>query len=215
MANTTLEDILERLRLTQLELENELDRLLAEKRDQFQYQLQRGKVIFKRSILHWQQQQRTGIWRYLREAPLPYILSAPFVYSMIVPLVVLDITISLYQHICFRIYRIPRVQRADYFIFDRYHLAYLNAIEKMNCFYCSYANGLIGYVREVTARTEQYWCPIKHARRILDDHQRMQKFFDYGDAEAYKRRLEEKRKEWNGDTLTSQHRTQSTDNSKP
>jgi hypothetical protein len=46
MANTTLEDILERLRFTQLELENELDRLLAEKREQFQYHLQRRKIIF-------------------------------------------------------------------------------------------------------------------------------------------------------------------------
>jgi hypothetical protein len=70
-------------------------------------------------------------------------------------------------------------------IFDRGHLAYLNAIERLNCMYCSYANGVIGYVREIAARTEQYWCPIKHARRVLGTHERYSKFCDYGDVEAF------------------------------
>ena len=34
-------------------------------------------------------------------------------------------------------------------------------------------------------RTEQYWCPIKHARKILDAHPRYDTFLDYGDAIAY------------------------------
>jgi hypothetical protein len=59
------------------------------------------------------------------------------------------------QWVCFPIYGISRVQRHRYFAIDRHKLAYLNVIEKANCVYCSYANGLIGYVREVTARTEQ------------------------------------------------------------
>jgi hypothetical protein len=37
------------------------------------------------------------------------------------------------------------------------------AIEKINCAYCSYANGAIASVREMASRTEIYWCPIKHA----------------------------------------------------
>jgi hypothetical protein len=52
-------------------------------------------------------------------------------------------------------------------VFDRYHLAYLNVLEKLNC---AYANGLIAYVREIAGRTEQYWCPIKHARRVIGAH---------------------------------------------
>ena len=36
----------------------------------------------------------------------------------------------------------------------------------INCIYRSYANGLCSYVTEVAARTEQHWCPIKHARRL-------------------------------------------------
>ena len=62
------------------------------------------------------------------------------------------------------------MRRRDYFVFDRHHLAYLNAIEKLNCAYCSYANGLVAYVREIAGRTEQFWCPIKHARRAIGAH---------------------------------------------
>jgi hypothetical protein len=82
------------------------------------------------------------------------------------------------------------VRREEYLVFDRHYLAYLNAIEKLNCAYCSYANGLIAYVREIAARTEQYWCPIKHARRVIDVHARYAMFDDYGDAEGYQQRLE-------------------------
>ncbi len=189
-----LDKILEQLRSTQQELEQELDKMLAEKRQQFQYSLRRGKVVFERGMQKWQRQHRTGIWQFLREARLTYILSAPVIYGMIVPLLILDLSISLYQHICFRIYGIPLVRRADYLVIDRQHLAYLNAIEKLNCVYCGYGNGLVEFIREVIARTEQYWCPIKHAQRTLDEHKRTQKFFDYGDAEAWRNKLEELRK---------------------
>jgi hypothetical protein len=65
----------------------------------------------------------------------------------------------------------------------------MNGIEKVNCTFCSYANGLIAYVREVAARTEQYWCPIKHSRAIPTPHQRYRVFFDYGDAQRYRKEL--------------------------
>jgi hypothetical protein len=80
-----------------------------------------------------------------------------------------------------------RVPRRRYFAIDRHKLAYLNGIEKVNCTFCSYTNGLIAYVREVAARTEQYWCPIKHARAIPVPHSRYHLFFDYGDAARYRR----------------------------
>jgi hypothetical protein len=85
--------------------------------------------------------------------------------------------------------RIPLVRRSDYIALDRGKLAYLNGIEKANCNYCGYANGLLAYIREVTARTEQYWCPIKHARRVKGAHPHYRAFVDYGDAEGYKKEL--------------------------
>jgi hypothetical protein len=103
--------------------------------------------------------------------------------------------VSVYQLVCFPVYGIPKVRRVDYFVFDRHHLAYLNAIEKLNCAYCSYANCLIAYVREIAARTEQYWCPIKHARRVIGAHARYATFDDYGNAEGYQKRAAELRDE--------------------
>lgn len=96
---------------------------------------------------------------------------------------------TIYQWVCFPIYGIGRVRRRAYFAIDRHKLAYLNTIEKVNCTFCSYANGVIAYVREVAACTEQYWCPIKHAQAIPTPHVRYHLFFDYGNAEGYRREL--------------------------
>jgi hypothetical protein len=49
---------------------------------------------------------------------------------------------------------------------------------------------LFGYLQEIAGRTEQFWCPIKHARRIKSLHGRYQKFIDYGDAESYRARVD-------------------------
>ncbi len=98
----------------------------------------------------------------------------------------LDLAVALYQTVCFPIYGIPKVRRSDYLIFDRGRLAYLNAVEKVACIYCSYANGLLAYITEMAARTEQHFCPIKHARRDLRSHSRYAHMLPYGDARAYR-----------------------------
>ncbi|MDO8678203.1 MAG: hypothetical protein Q7R30_06520 [Acidobacteriota bacterium] len=83
----------------------------------------------------------------------------------------------------------PYFRRRACFAIDRHKLAYLNAFEKFNCLFCRYANGLIACVGEVAARTEQYWCPIRHARRTRQPHQHYDAFVDYGDSAAYRRQL--------------------------
>ena len=117
---------------------------------------------------------------------------------MIFPLLLLDSFVFLYQLICFPVYGIPKVRRSDYQIFDHQDLAYLNLLEKINCAYCSYANGLMSYIKEIVARTEQYWCPIKHARRILQAHSRYNRFADYGDGDAYRNELKSIRCDFGG-----------------
>jgi hypothetical protein len=81
------------------------------------------------------------------------------------------------------------VQRSSYIVIDRHHLGYLNAIEKANCMFCSYANGVFAYTREVAGRTEQYWCPIRHAQRVRGAHAHYAEFVPFGDAEGYRQRL--------------------------
>jgi hypothetical protein len=198
MSIETLTELYQKAQALQQELEAEIDHLLAEKRTQFQYEFRRGRVYFEENIRAWQHQQRIPLWLYLKTAQLAILLTAPIIYGVLVPLVLLDIAVTLYQQICFRVYHIPLVRRSDYFIIDRHHLAYLNALQKLNCLYCSYGNGLIEYAREISARTEQYWCPIKHARRSPAPHHLTPHFVDYGDAQAYQERLEALNKAFEG-----------------
>jgi hypothetical protein len=133
---------------------------------------------------------RTGLWRHIRSTRLPVILSVPVIYACAIPFALLDLSVTICQSVCFPIYGIPKVRRRDYLIFDRGRLAYLNAIEKVGCIYCSYANGLIAYIAEIAARTEQHFCPIKHAHPLAQRHSRYGHFLPYGDAKVYRARSE-------------------------
>ncbi|NEV65039.1 hypothetical protein [Thiorhodococcus minor] len=201
MANTVFDDLLQRLRETQQELDREFDRLLEEGREEFRYRLRRGKVVFERNVRRLYRRHRIPAWRYIQRAPIAVILSAPLIYGMILPFAILDLSITLFQQVCFRIYGIPLVRRSDYLVVDRHRLPYLNLIEKLNCVYCGYGNQVLEYAREVAGRTEQFWCPIKHAQRTLDPHPRTQGFFSYGDASAYREGLKSLRVSWDDDRL--------------
>ena len=190
MPSTRLDDLLTRIQALHQELEQELARAMADKRSQFKYTLEKGKIRFERSIQAFQREHKVSLFSYIQRAKLRHIASAPIIYSVVVPIALLDLCITAYQHSCFRLYGIPRVVRAKYVVIDRQHLAYLNAIEKLNCIYCGYGNGVIAYCREVIARTEQYWCPIKHAHKVLDSHRLSENFSEFGDAEGYRQQLE-------------------------
>lgn len=193
MSNSTLDDIRARLASTRLEFEAEFEQQLEAQRERFRYRLKRGKVRFENDVRILQRAYRIGLWPYLRRGHFVYVLTAPLIYGLIVPLVLLDISVTIYQHVCFRIYGIPLVRRSDHVIIDRQHLAYLNALEKFNCVYCGYGNGVIAYARDIAGRTEAFWCPIKHARRAADPNAEVDSFFDYGDAESYSNWLEAQR----------------------
>jgi len=198
-----LSDLAGRLREAREDFEDEVTR----RQRRWHYHIRRNRVRFERHALAAHRRMKRSVLRFLRESSIPNLLTGPVIYSMIVPLVLLDLWITIYQRACFPIYRIPRVRRRDYLIIDRHRLGYLNAIEKVNCVYCGYANGLFAYVREVAARTEQYWCPIKHARAIRSPHSRYAAFVDYGDAEGYHDRLPVLRASWPSATpLKRRHR---------
>ena len=91
-----------------------------------------------------------------------HLISAPFIYWAWIWLVLLDIFIEIYHRTCFPLYWLELVERKKYFQYKRHKLEYLNYLQKFNCAYCSYWNGLILYVREIIAQTEKYWCGIKN-----------------------------------------------------
>ncbi len=118
------------------------------------------------------------------------LLTAPLIYSLLLPIALLDLWATLFQQVCFRVYGVPRVRRADYLRLDRHRLPYLDAVGRLNCVYCGYSNGVIAYAREIAARTEQYWCPIKHGDAPAGVHDRYESFADFGDAAGYEARAE-------------------------
>lgn len=171
-------------------LQGELEREIERRRTTLGWRLRAGLVEFEEGVLTEHRRLRQGVGRFLGRSSFANVATAPVIYSLIIPLVLIDVWVSLYQAICFRAWRIPRAPRSKYVVLDRGRLAYLNGIEAMNCVFCEYANGVVAYVREVASRTEQYWCPIKHALRVSDPHERYARFLEYGDAEGYRARLE-------------------------
>lgn len=176
-------------------LEEELEAEIAKARGRQGFSLKGRRIEFNPQARRLHKDWRIGLIAFFRGMKPFNLLTAPLIYSMIIPLALFDAWVSLFQSVYFRSYRIPRVPRSEYIAFDHRHLRYLNRIEILNCLYCSYANGVVAYAREIGSRTEQYWCPIKHALRIRDPHQRYFRFAEYGDAQAYRSRLAEFRRE--------------------
>jgi hypothetical protein len=208
--NTNISALIEHIQ----ELEEDLELELAKRREELRFEIIGRKVRFEQEVLEQHRELKTRLSRYIAEARPSVVLTAPLIYALIIPFALLDLLVSLYQAICFPVYGIPKVERRDHMLFDRHRLGYLNAIEKLNCWYCSYGNGLLSYVREIAARTEQYWCPIKHARRVSGLHSRYSTFLDYGDADAYHDKFEEvrcafaRRQPKNKETSSSTHETE-------
>ncbi len=178
-----------------IELEQDLERELEQKQSEFRYRLEAKRAIFEQEMLLSQRKLKLGLLQFIGRAKLRSLISAPVIYGLVLPLLLVDLSVMLYQQICFSLWDVAKVKRSDYWVMDRGQLAYLNLIEKINCVYCSYANGLAAYIREVASRTEQYWCPIKHARRIRQPHPRYWQYSDFGDAESYRSQLPKFREE--------------------
>lgn len=177
----TLDKLQARLNALEDEIEQEWDR----RREAMQFHLDRNKVVFEQNVRDAHRKARVRLWQFLKYTRPMVVLTAPVIYSLIVPFVLLDLFVTVYQAVCFPIYKIAKVKRSSHIAIDRQHLAYLNGLQKLNCIYCGYCNGLLSYVREIAGRTEQYWCPIKHSRRVKGPHLRYRDFVDYADAEAF------------------------------
>lgn len=169
------------------ELEATLEQELEEGRRRFEYQIEQRRVRFEKQRLDLHLRLRKTVRGFLAESGWLKTLASPLVYVLVVPLAMLDLLVLLFVHLGFPVYGIAKVKRADYVVVDRHQLAYLNGIEKVNCVYCGYANGVIAYAREVASRSEEHWCPIKHARKVGDPHRRYYRFAEFGDAEGFRR----------------------------
>lgn len=178
------------------ELENKIEEAYEAGKERFSYEFKQGKAIFNDEIEKLHKKEVKHLLVYLFNVPLGLYISAPIIYAIFFPILLLDLFVTVYQWTCMPIYKIPKVKRSDYITFDRHRLKYLNIIEKINCLYCSYVNGFISYISEIAGRTELFFCPIKHATRLKKTHTHYHDFIDYGDYKNYKSEVARLRSEF-------------------
>jgi hypothetical protein len=187
--NNKIRELLEEIEDIKVKLAEEIEK----QESHISYEIKDGYVRFEKEVLAKQRENMKNLLTWFREVPLLHLLSSPLIYAMIIPAVVFDIILFVYQQVIFRIYKFEFIQRSDYMLFDHQYLGYLNPIEKLNCLYCSYFNGLMLYASAIAGRTELYFCPIKHAKKVVSQHAYYDVFLSYGDEEDYQKKLKELR----------------------
>ncbi len=179
--DSKIKGILEAIEGLNESLKKEHTRLMK----RYGFLIQQKRIIFSDTIRQKNRAFRIPAWRYAIPKSIRHILSIPFIYGMIIPALILDVFITVYQWGAFPLYGIPKAKRGDYIIYDRRFLDYLNIIQKVHCLYCSYINGLFAYSLEIAARTERYWCPVKAANKPKSYHSWYKEFADYGNPEEW------------------------------
>lgn len=157
--------------------------------DKYGFSFREKTIIFFEKFKEKNKAFRIPVWKYIIPKDIRHCISMPFIYMMIIPAVILDVFITIYNLTAIPLYRIPRIKRKDHFIYDRQYLDYLNVLQKINCLYCSYVNGLFSYASEIGARTERYWCPIKAAHNPKSYHSFYKDFADYGNPEEWNKKF--------------------------
>ena len=179
---STISRILQEIENKRKELAEEYERI----KKKYNFEYVKWKITFSKEQKLENKKKKRSFWQTTKSTTFREYLSIPFIYSMMIPAVILDLFLFMYQQTAMRLYRIPLVKRSDYITLERKHLDYLNWVEKLNCIYCSYVNWLFAYAVEIAWRTEKYWCPIKHAKKMTSSHNWEKYFADYGDADWFK-----------------------------
>lgn len=127
---------------------------------------------------------------YKYNAFIRWIVGAPLIWMMIIPVEFSDVFLEIYHQIAFPIYGIKKVKRSEYIkILDRARLPYLTWYEKIGCAYCGYVNGWLHYASVVAGRTQNYFCAISHIeKRGFIPSEFEKSFAKYGDDAALKHR---------------------------
>lgn len=187
--NDKIKELLDEIEEMKLKLAEEIDK----QESHISYEIKNGYVTFEKEVLAKQRENMKNLFTWLGEVPLLHFLVAPLIYAMVIPAIFLDVILFIYQQVVFRVFKFKLIKRSDYMYFDHQYLGYLNAIEKLNCLYCSYFNGLMLYASAIAGRTELYFCPIKHAKKVVAQHQYYEEFLSYGDEENYQEKLKDLR----------------------
>ena len=187
--NDRIREIVEEIEAMKIKLAEEI----SQQESHISYEIKNGYVTFEKEVLAKQRENMKNLLSWFREVPLLHFLAAFLIYAMVIPTILFDVLLFIYQQVVFRIFKFRFIIRSDYMHFDHHFLGYLNPIEKLNCLYCSYFNGLMLYASAIAGRTELYFCPIKHAKKVVSKHKYYNTFLSYGDEEEYQKKLKELR----------------------
>ena len=99
-------------------LEAELDAELARRAAELRFGFEHGKLVFEQEVLRRHRELKVSLWAYIKRANILIVLTAPVIYSLIIPLAILDLFLFIFQAVCFPTYGITRVKRSDYVVFD-------------------------------------------------------------------------------------------------
>ena len=100
------------------EAEHELALEAAAQQRRWHYRMHRGRVWFDHEAREAQRRLKQGILQFLWQGSFFNLVTAPAIYSLLVPRLVLDAWVTPYQWTCFPIYGVARVRRRRYGVFD-------------------------------------------------------------------------------------------------
>jgi hypothetical protein len=104
--NDQIPTLLERIQ----QLERELRAEIKKKETQFGYEVRDRKAHFTAAVAARHRNLARAIGSYVRASILFNVLTAAFVWIVLVPVVMLHVTASVFQSICFPVYGIPKVR---------------------------------------------------------------------------------------------------------
>jgi hypothetical protein len=81
-----LDVLMEKLRSVEAEIETEL----AKRREALRFRFENRRIVFEEEVLRVQRAIKVGLARYIRDANPLIELTAPVIYSLIIPLVLVE-----------------------------------------------------------------------------------------------------------------------------
>lgn len=106
------QDLLDRIQCVELAIEQEA----KTRRDHWQSDFEAHKLRFEKEVLVQQKRFKQGLLVYVLTAEWRHVLCVPFIYPVLVPMLLLDFFVCLYQWVCFPMLKIPKVRRSEYWV---------------------------------------------------------------------------------------------------
>jgi hypothetical protein len=90
-----LDELTAKLRSVEAEIEVEL----TKRREELRFRLENRRIVFEKEVLRIHRELKIRASRYLIDANPLMILSAPVIYSLLVPIALVDVWVMAYQAI--------------------------------------------------------------------------------------------------------------------